>query len=85
MSSVNKIEVSENGKKDLLSMINKKVSIKNDNTSQKDDEKAQNIEKQKTKSCKLIYIILIVVVLLIIVVASIAIPILLKKKMKTKK
>ena len=88
MSSVNKIEVSENGKKDLLSVINKKVSIKNDNTSQKDEGKTQNTEKEKekekTKSCKLIYIILTAVILLIIVAASIAILILLKKKNEDK-
>jgi hypothetical protein len=83
MSSVNNIQINENGKNNLLSIINKKVSIENANTSQKDDEKPQNIENGKTKSCKLIYIILIVVGLLIIVAASISIPIILKKKKKT--
>ena len=66
MSSANKLQINESGKKDLFSIINKKVSIENANT-QNDDEKIQNIENRNIKSCKLICIIIIVVGLLIIV------------------
>jgi len=85
MSSVNKIQINETGKKDLLSIINKNISIKNDSISHKDEGKIQNSEKGKTKSCKIISIILISVVLLIIIIASIIILSILKKKIEKKK
>ena len=78
MSTADDIQIKESKNKDLVSTLNKKVSIKKSNL--EDEKKIQNTEKINTKSCKLIHIFLIALGVAILIGAAIGIVIVIKKK-----
>ena len=78
MSTADDIKIKESKNKDLLSTLNKKVSI--EKSTQEDEKKIQSTEKINTKSCKFIHIFLIALGVAILIGAAIGIAIANKKK-----
>ena len=83
MSTADNIQIKESKNNDLLSTLNKKVSI--EKSTQEDEIKIQNTEKINPKSFKLIHIFLIVLGPAILIGAAIGIVIAIKKKKQKNK
>ena len=83
MSSANDIQIKGNGNRDLVSTLNKKVSI--DKNTKNNEENNQNVKNEKNNSCKptqILLIVLGVIIGVLLVGAAIAIPIIQRIKKK---
>ena len=78
MSTADNIQIKESKNNDLVSTLNKKVSI--EKSTQEDEKKIQSTEKINTKSYKFIHIFLIALGVAILIGAAIGIAIGIKKK-----